>query len=434
MTLRPIACRLRETIVRRRATIGGVIWTGLGFGIRLVLQAGYFVIAARTLGPPVYGAFVGALAVVAIVGTVVGFGSAHVMLRRVASRKEYHSEYFGRALWLTLVTGSAFVVPVALLARFVTDGAVPLVGAIAICLAELLGARLVDLCGLSFQAKEELRVSAGINTSMFACRFAAAAVLAQLVKAPTITQWAIVYMVATILSATAGLVFVRRGGKLTSPTHASREDIVDGAHFSSLLFTQALYNDVDKVLLSKISSAEATGLYTAAYRIVDVAFTPFRALLTPLYPKLFRAGTSGGVGACRRLALKVLPLFVGFGLFVGGFLVLASPLMPDLLGEAFRPSAYAVLLLASVPMLRSVHQLGGDALTGAGLQGLRTAAQVGVAIFSSVLTALLVLRHSWQGAALATVCSEAILGVVLWTLLTRAGRHRPVVGRRSSPQ
>ena len=47
--------RLRQSTLARNST-----WMFLGYGVRIIVQAGYFVLIARALGPREYGAFVGA--------------------------------------------------------------------------------------------------------------------------------------------------------------------------------------------------------------------------------------------------------------------------------------------------------------------------------------------------------------------------------------
>jgi len=42
-------------------------WMFMGYGVRILVQAVYFILIARALGPHEYGAFVGATALIAIV-------------------------------------------------------------------------------------------------------------------------------------------------------------------------------------------------------------------------------------------------------------------------------------------------------------------------------------------------------------------------------
>ena len=59
----------------------------LGYGVRIIVQAGYFVLIARALGPLQYGAFVGATALIAIVGPFAGLGFGNLLIKNVSRDK-----------------------------------------------------------------------------------------------------------------------------------------------------------------------------------------------------------------------------------------------------------------------------------------------------------------------------------------------------------
>ena len=64
-------------------------------------------------------------------------------------------------------------------------------------------------------------------------------------------------------------------------------------YFAASQTSQTVYNDIDKTMLARLSTLEATGIYGAAYRIIDVSFVPVSALLWSSYPSFFRAGARG---------------------------------------------------------------------------------------------------------------------------------------------
>ena len=73
------ARRLRKNVLARNAG-----WMLAGQGMKLVIQAGFFTVIARSLGAENYGAFVG---VVALVGILVPFGilgSGYLLVKNVA--------------------------------------------------------------------------------------------------------------------------------------------------------------------------------------------------------------------------------------------------------------------------------------------------------------------------------------------------------------
>ncbi len=63
-----------------------------------------------------------------------------------------------------------------------------------------------------------------------------------------------------------------------------------GVFFSIGNSATTVYNDIDKIMLSKLSDLAATGVYAAAYRLIDVSMTPVRSLVSAAYPQFFRKG------------------------------------------------------------------------------------------------------------------------------------------------
>src|ERR1700722_4465154 len=82
----------------------------IGQGLRLVIQAAYFVLIARSLGPEEYGAFV---AVVALAGTLSpcsGLGTSNLFVRNVGSGKRTVGGCWGHGRVATMLCGAGFSV------------------------------------------------------------------------------------------------------------------------------------------------------------------------------------------------------------------------------------------------------------------------------------------------------------------------------------
>jgi O-antigen/teichoic acid export membrane protein len=104
-------------------------------------------------------------------------------------------------------------------------------------------------------------------------------------------------------------------------------------------------------------------------------------------------------------------------LFVG------APIVPHLLGPEYARTTVALRWLSPLPLLKTLHYFVADSLTGAGLQGLRTALQVGVAVFNILLNLWLIPAHSWRGAAWSSLASDGMLAATLWTAVVVLGRQ-----------
>src|SRR5271154_3526131 len=79
----------------------------IGQGLRLVIQAAYFVLVARSLGPDAYGAFVTVVAMAALLGPFSGMGTPNLFIKNVRSGKREAALCWGNGLLLTVLSGSS---------------------------------------------------------------------------------------------------------------------------------------------------------------------------------------------------------------------------------------------------------------------------------------------------------------------------------------
>jgi len=97
-----------------------------GQSAKLIIQAVYFVLMARNLGPHQYGAFVAVTAAAAIVSPFVGNGCGCLMIKNVARDRSLFAEYWGNALLMTFVSGAALMVGVTAACLALLPNSIPL--------------------------------------------------------------------------------------------------------------------------------------------------------------------------------------------------------------------------------------------------------------------------------------------------------------------
>ncbi len=200
---------------------------------------------------------------------------------------------------------------------------------------------------------------------------------------------------------------------------AACEDLRQGAYFAIGMSAQTVYNDLDKTMLARLGTLDATGIYGAAYRVVEVSFSPVNALLGAAYPRFFRIGVDGikaGLRFARPLMLKAF-LFSSLLCLI---LMVTAGLLPLVLGQQFAFAAVALRWLALILPLRSIHAFLSDVLTTTGRQGLRTIIQISVACLNALLNLWAIPAYSWRGAVFTSLGSEAVLaltvGLAVWII------------------
>jgi len=391
------------------------------------LQAAYFVVIARTLGPSGYGAFGAAAALSALAAPFAGAGAGNVLIQYVARDPRTFGRYWGGSLVVTIAGGLFSVGLVVVAARAVLPPTIPTILVACVAASDLLFATILFLCGQAYQAVEKMQRTAQLPIVTTALRLVAALMFVALPGNHSPARWGVYYVVCTALSTAVALWLTMRelGRPVMEFTYGLRE-LREGFYFATGISSQNVYNDIDKTMLSRMSTLEATGIYTAAYRIIDVAMVPLRALTSAAYPRFFRHGARG-VKASLTVARQLIPAAVGYGCLAGALLFLTAPILPRLLGHDFANAVEAVRWLALLPILKSIQSFAADTLTGAGHQGTRTSLQVLTALFNVGINLPLITGWSWRGAAWASLITDGLLAALLWFVVWLYHHRAPVV-------
>lgn len=383
----------------------------IGQSLRLVIQAAYFVLIARSLGPDKYGAFVAIVALAGILTPFSGLGTNNLFIKNVRSGKRTAEICWGNGLTATMVSGTAFS-GLVLAINYLFHLRMPFFLVVAVCISDLLLLRVIELASFGFGAIDRMKELAIQNLTGSLPRLVAIGVLFVWWRPVTLQRWAGAYLLATAIST---LYALYRAHSLWGAPRFNwsflREDVSEGVYFSIGTSAATIYNDIDKVMLGKVSFA-AAGIYAAAYRIIDVSMTPIRSLASAAYPHFFRKGIDG-MAATHAYAITQIKRSCVYsaGLFV--LLWLSAPLLPLVLGANYAQTALALRWLALLPLLRSGHVFLADSLSGAGFQGVRCAIQVGIALVNVILNLAILPRYGWLGAAWTSLASDGLLLLTL---------------------
>jgi O-antigen/teichoic acid export membrane protein len=210
--------------------------------------------------------------------------------------------------------------------------------------------------------------------------------------------------------------------------HRSGRELREGFYFSVSVSAQTVYNDIDKMMLARLGTLDATGIYGAAYRLVDVSFVPISSLIAAAYPSFFRKGVDG-LSATLHYAKRLLGRGMAYAALATIAILLSAGLVPYVLGAEYSRTVEALRWLAFLPVLRASYYFFSDALTGAGYQGIRTGIQAAVAVFNVLINLWLIPQYSWRGAAWSSLASDGLLaiGIALAVLLLNRQSRNAVV-------
>jgi O-antigen/teichoic acid export membrane protein len=158
-----------------------------------------------------------------------------------------------------------------------------------------------------------------------------------------------------------------------------------------------------------------------------MAYLPVVAVLQVMLPRYFSTGEEGGLPATASFARRLAKPLLAYGVVATGIVIAVAPLVPLVVGEAYRESVPLLMLLAPLVLAKVAQTTTGDALTGAGLQRTRTLC-AGIAAGTNVAINLtLIPLIGLTGALVATFAAELLL-VVLLLVAVRTGLRASTVG------
>lgn len=392
-------------------------WMLMGNGSRLLLQVGTFVLITRVLGSAGFGAFAGVLALVNLVVPFVGLGAGNVMVKNTARDPGAFAASWRAAIRVTGLTGSGLFLATMAAAPLLLPPTVPMALVVAVAGSDVLVAGFYDASWKAYQAFNRLRRVAQLHMLLSVLKLGAAVALGTVIGAPSPVVWGVLYAGCTLAVTLLALVVTHR--EVVAPAargQAPPFEPVEGFYFSTSLAAQNIYNDLDKTMLARMSTLEATGIYAAAYRLVEMAYLPIRSMFYAAYANFFQHGAQG-VRASLRFGRSLMPLGLGYAAVASAAIFAGAPLIPLLSGAGYHDAAAAARWLALIPLLRATHHFAADVLSGAGHQGSRTLLQIVVAVANVLFNLWLIPAYGWKGAAWASVLSDALLALLLWSMV-----------------
>jgi O-antigen/teichoic acid export membrane protein len=370
------------------------------WSLRLV----FVVVVARALGPEKFGAYALLFAVTEFLAAATGTGYADYLTRETAK-----DERMGWGLGSQLV-----------MLRIVI--AVP-VGAIAVGVLALLryprsvliGAVLLALTIVPRSFSESVQgVLRGIQQygSYLAIELAFGVSLATggfllFVRHGGIAFAIAVEILSACAAAAAGLMFAKRF-KSTERIRLSGSNLLKkSAVFNAYSFIGSLYDRFDVVLLSKLAGDYATGIYSVAYRALNMTQIAAYGLLYSLLPGLSR--DAAGTAERRRLekAMGVL-LSAGFVVILVT-LVFADPVVRLVLGPRYAEAASALKILIWAVILRYLNFGLNIALLAAGRERVFLTTSLTCLGLNLIGNLVLIPRYGWRAAAGVTIFTELVL-------------------------
>lgn len=375
-------------------------------------------VVARRLSPEAWGSYSFVLGLFGILGLVVDLQVGRIVLRQVLTAGPNASRIVGSYTCFRVLVGlSACLLGIA----FVVVGGydAPIVWATAV-----IGTSLVLMSpawGLRvwFEARIRLRPVA-LAMILGAVTQLAVVLVAASSAQPRLVPITMAFVVGQAVVLVSMAVAMRRGHFWPSLTWEPGEWamwIREAAPLAIGFGLVSIYMKLDLVLLSKLDSIEAVGIYGIGYKFSDLAsFIPI-ALLTPVLTVMVSADERRTIGRHFRQAFALL-FVAAVGISVI-FALAARPLIELLYGDRYIDGTNSARMLVAAAAIGFITHLCVTALVASGVNRPYALAGLVGLVLNVGLNLALIPALSFRGAAAATVVTEIVVLAILFVALAR---------------
>jgi O-antigen/teichoic acid export membrane protein len=398
-----------------------VLANGLALLLAYALPRGFtvasVVVAARVLGPDLFGVYGAAAAYAVVLSVLATLGMQPLLVREIARAPERAAVLLRAAHVVKSGTNILMIVAVVALAPLgLSSTPDARSAALVLAIGYALGAYAENL-GAYYQAVERMARWTQAST-LFGVVSAAVGVGLLLT-----TGSLVAFCWGPAVGWVAAFAWLRADAPEEARTDRSvrssdvRELLRGLAPFAAAFIGITVYSKMDVLLLARMRGDADVGAYTAAYKFVDI----FQALVIvasgAVYPRLSRRALQGGgewrgARSTEIILLGAVP--VGLGLHL-----LAAPVTDALFGPAYVTSIPTLRTLALVLPLLAISIHSGYVLAAA-RRMLPVAGLYAMGLVANLtLNLLWIPRGGPQGAAFARLGSETLVAVGFFAVLPR---------------
>ena len=277
-----------------------------------------------------------------------------------------------------------------------------------------------------FQGLEMMKT---FSLMQFAARFCAVVGIFFFVKSKNDLLWAaLLQSSGAALAGVLTMPLVAKAVNMAGPSGITRDILVERLREGWHVFVAAaainVYTTGNSFVLGLLTNPLAVGYFHVAEKIVRAAQSVFGPVSQAVYPHISLLAQQNPVQALRFNRKLIIGLGLA-GLAVSLFLHLASELLVRLLfGEAYRPAAGVLKILAFLPLIVILSNvLGIQTALAFGLRKSYSRVYLAAAPINLMLFIPLAGKMGAQGAALANVLVESFVTVAMFIFLHRHGKN-----------
>lgn len=184
-------------------------------------------------------------------------------------------------------------------------------------------------------------------------------------KLPVHVVWLLTgsLLITAVLALTANRVYMPRHIRKAKKEYEFKSWFHEAIPLFSINFFTILTRRLETILIGLLTTAEATGLFNAAFKLADLLTLPFQSIVFVIAPDIARLHSEGKKKKLQQLVTKAAAVSFAFSSIAFIVLVAFRHQFLLLFNEKFVMASQALVILAVGDMLRTVIGPGGLVLT-----------------------------------------------------------------------
>jgi O-antigen/teichoic acid export membrane protein len=326
-----------------------------GSGVRLLLQAAYFVTLVTSLSVADYGVFASAIAISLIIANGGTFGFTATLFRAATTRRRVLGHYIG-GFYVYLLGAIPATLAIAVCVHLLFfHKYLSMAAFLAIFASEAIGWRIVDAIYFTNLGLGRYALGTAATLLMTAMRTGAAALFA-IEGGGVLEKWSYYYLVANLVGLVGCVVLFRPRIRPRWSYRLFLGRLPESLSFAAASLVQALQLELDKILVLFLAGQKTAGVYALSIRIIDLVAVPVRSFF-PIYTQMLLRRRSALRDPSSRLGMEIGVAVITTLAFVGFIQLLAY--YPNVLGANVAvayPWFAALLVVPAAKVLIEYHR------------------------------------------------------------------------------
>lgn len=347
----------------------GAVFLAIWFGARIMLQIVWLILLARALGAEGYGLFSGLASSAVILGNMISASYGIRMIRTAANDSARLAASWLSSIAFTFVSIVPLSLMYGMLAYVLLPDSLSMLALGLVALSELLFVPLMKSSYYAFQAKREFNMSGFVIVMIPA--FNIGATLAFFLSGSSyISEYLVFHCVGSGLGAASAVFVVLRSLRIRCSNIKDIRIRPLPFSYGTVSLLDSASEALDKVVVLALTSAQMTGMYSAAHRFTVAASSPIQAASAAALPTLF-SNTGADDKRNQNSIYGLLVASILYGIAAGVVVWLGAPYLTMLLGDSFAEIEEMVRVMVLIPLGLCLYYAGGTVLISMGKTALR---------------------------------------------------------------